>query len=156
MSFECKTHGWTHIFDGCPKCSDLYVTSGSTQSVFKSAPLIDAERIYFENKQLREENERLKKGLDLKREVSNAMANNKILREENARLTAELKMVREIGVEGQRKINDQAWDKNKKLLTAGRELREALMFLKELPDSGACSEVLEEALALHGPTFGEE
>jgi cell division protein FtsB len=41
-------------------------------------------------------------------------------------LEAELKTVLEIGVEGQRKINDQAWEKNKKLEQKVKILEEGL------------------------------
>lgn len=30
MSYHCDTHGWQHLFQPCPACGQLHITTGST------------------------------------------------------------------------------------------------------------------------------
>lgn len=61
------------------------------------------------------------------------------LRAELDQLKKDHKMVLEIGVEGQRRVNDQAWEKNKKLGAENQRYRTALEDIKK-HDSVICWE----------------
>lgn len=38
MSFECGPHGWRHLLNPCPVCSQLWTTSGNTANIPKPIP----------------------------------------------------------------------------------------------------------------------